>query len=227
MSLIVKVVLAVAVVLILAVALLRIRKLRRDELRELSRPIDRRLVTPPPSPYTPSKGFRLLDGPADLARRSDPARPRLEAEREYVFSESQMPTYDDVRPVALRHNETWALSRSTRRSVIPITGLGIVIVVVIVVLLVGAIGYFVQRGPTTTTTTTTSTTSTTTTSNPHTTTTLKLGAWRTSTATSVQSAAFDVARFRPRSATHEIRGSNDDFFAKRLTNPLGWHTTLS
>jgi len=172
MGLALKVAIAIVVVLVLAVAALRIRKLRRDEMRELSRPVDRRLMSPPPSPYSPSKGFRLLDGAADSARRSEPARPRLEAEREYVFSESQMPTYDDVRPVALRHNERWALSRSTRRSSLPLTGLGIVIVVVVVVVLVGAIGYFVQHSSNATTTTSSTTTST---IAPTTSTTLKVG----------------------------------------------------
>ena len=192
MGLALKIVLALAVVLILAVAALRIRKLRRDELRELSRPVDRRLVSPPPSPYSPSKGFRLLDGAVDPARRSEPARPRLETEREYVFSESQMPTYDDVRPVALRHNESWALSRSSRRSSVPLTGLGIVIVVVIVVALAGAIGYLVQHSSSATTTTTSTTTTTTI---AHTTsTTLKVGASPHGGASSTRRVAYVATR---------------------------------
>ena len=47
MNLLVKVVAVVAVVLILAVAALRVRKLRRDEMRDLSKPVERRLRTPP------------------------------------------------------------------------------------------------------------------------------------------------------------------------------------
>jgi len=54
----------VVAVLLIAGTVLRIRKVRRDEMRELSRPLERRLVSPPPSPYAPSKGFRLLDGSA-------------------------------------------------------------------------------------------------------------------------------------------------------------------
>ncbi len=63
-------VIAVIVVLILALGtFLRVRKLRRDEMRALSKPVERRLMTPPPSPYAPSKGFRLLDGAGEpLAR---------------------------------------------------------------------------------------------------------------------------------------------------------------
>ncbi len=79
MALALKIVIVVVVVLVVAVAALRIRKLRRDEIRELSRPVERRLMSPPPSPYAPSKGFRLLDGPLDATRRPEPLRPRLEA----------------------------------------------------------------------------------------------------------------------------------------------------
>ena len=87
MALALKIAILVVVVLVVAVAALRIRKLRRDEIRELSRPVERRLMSPPPSPYAPSKGFRLLDGPLDATRRPEPLRPRLETDREYVFSE--------------------------------------------------------------------------------------------------------------------------------------------
>jgi hypothetical protein len=114
-NLTVEIVGAVVVALIVITAVLRFRKLRRDEMRQLATPIERRLLTPPPSPYAPSKGFRLLDGPIDRLSRPEPVRPRLESDRDYVFSESQMPNYDDVRSVPLRHNETWAFFGTTRR----------------------------------------------------------------------------------------------------------------
>lgn len=146
MNLVVKVVAIVVVVLIIVVAALRVRKLRRDEMRELSRPVERRLMTPPPSPYAPSKGFRLLDGPIDPAKRAEPPRPRLETDREYVFSETQMPTYDDARPAQLRHNEDWALSRSARRSSPPFSGVRVIAFALGAVLVVGIIGYYLQGG---------------------------------------------------------------------------------
>src|ERR1019366_989563 len=98
MALALKIAVVVVVVLVVAVAALRIRKLRRDEIRELSRPVERRLMSPPPSPYAPSKGFRLLDGPLDSPRRPEPLRPRLETDRHYAFSEAQMPGDGDVVP---------------------------------------------------------------------------------------------------------------------------------
>jgi hypothetical protein len=143
MNLTVEIASAVVVVLIVVMAVLRIRKLRRDDIRELASPVDRRLMTPPPSPYAPSKGFRLLDGPVDPQGRTEPARPRLESNRDYVFSESQMPIYDDVRPVPLRHNEMWALTRSARRSV-PFSGLRVAVIALVAVLLVGFIAYYLQ-----------------------------------------------------------------------------------
>jgi hypothetical protein len=142
-NLTVEIVGAVVVALIVGAAALRFRKLRRDEMRQLATPIERRLLTPPPSPYAPSKGFRLLDGPVDPLIRPEPMRPRLESNRDYVFSESQMANYDDVRSVPLRHNETWALSRSARRSV-PFSGLRVGVITLVAVLLVGFIAYYLQ-----------------------------------------------------------------------------------
>ena len=139
-----KVLVAVVVVLILATAALRIRKLRRDEMRELSRPVERRLMAPPPSPYATSKGFRLLDGPIESTPRSLPARPRLETDRAYVFSETQMPALDDRR-AAQRHEVDWALSRSARRTALPTTGLRVAVIALVAVLAVGTVGYLLQH----------------------------------------------------------------------------------
>ena len=160
MALAVKIIIIVVVILVVGVAALRIRKLRRDEIRELSRPVERRLMSPPPSPYAPSKGFRLLDGPLDATRRPEPLRPRLETDREYVFSETQMPGDGEVVPTHLRHNEQWALSKSARRSA-SFTGLRVAVIALIVVIIIGGLGLYLQHlhsknVATTTTTTTTS-----------------------------------------------------------------------
>jgi len=163
MSLALKIAVGLVVVLGLVVAALRIRKLRRDELRHYHEPINRRLLTPPPSPYTPSKGFRLLDGDVPVAVRREPSRPRLEPSREYVFSESQLPASEETLPLASRHDTQWALSRSGHRPRVSTSGARIGVIVVVVILVVGAIGYYANRhvGRTATTTTTRSTTTTT------------------------------------------------------------------
>jgi hypothetical protein len=173
-TLILKIIILVVVILVVAIAVLRIRKLRRDEIRELSRPVERRLVTPPPSPYAPSKGFRLLDGPIEEQRRPQPTRPRLEADKDYVFSETQMAGDESIVPSQYRHNEKWALSKSARRSA-NMTGLRVAVIALVLVLLLGAVGLYLQhhktngsKPPTTTTTVrhTAPTTTTLTTSSP-------------------------------------------------------------
>jgi hypothetical protein len=162
MTILLEVVLAIIVALVLAVAALRVRKLRRDEMRESAAHVDRRLMAPPPSPYTPSKGFRLLDGPVSAPVRPEPSRPRLEPDRDYVFSESQLPDYvKSVSPLG-RHDELWALSKSARRTRVSVLGLRVVVILLVVIALVGIVGYYVTRndhhaGTTTTTTTTTTT----------------------------------------------------------------------
>jgi hypothetical protein len=191
MALAIKIVIIVIVVLVVAVASLRIRKLRRDEIRDLSRPVDRRLMTPPPSPYAPSKGFRLLDGPLDETRRPEPLRPRLESDREYVFSESQMPGDAEVVPTHFRHNEQWALSKSARRSA-SYAGLRVALIALIVLVIVGSLGYYYQHrhhsndSPTTTTSTRPPTTTTTTAS--------ALPSTFVATSTSGQTATYHVPR---------------------------------
>jgi flagellar basal body-associated protein FliL len=187
MALAVKIVIVLVVVVVVAIAALRIRKLRRDEIRELSQPVERRLMSPPPSPYAPSKGFRLLDGPLDSTRRPEPLRPRLESDRDYVFSESQMPDDGEVVPTQLRHNEKWALSKSARRST-SYSGLRVTIIALIVIVIAGAIGLYLQRGPSKSG----STTTTTTTTRPSTTTTLALPSSFVATSTSGQTATYRV-----------------------------------
>lgn len=162
MKSLVEVVIVVAVLMIVAGAALRIRKLRRDSVRDLSRSTDRRLMSPPPSPYAPSKGFRLLDENGAPVTRPAPVRPRLEPDREYVFSDSQTPLPEDSPGPSIRHDELWALSRSAHRPKVHVTtrrvgGLALVVVVVL-----AAGGYLIGRlnagaGPTPTSTSTTTT----------------------------------------------------------------------
>lgn len=168
MTLALKIIVLIVVVIVVAIAVLRIRKLRRDEIRELSRPVERRLMSPPPSPYAPSKGFRLLDGPVEEQRRPQPVRPRLEAERDYVFSETQITSDETIVPSHLRHNEKWALSKSARRSA-SASGLRIAVIAIVVVILLGAVWLYLDHHKTNATkppTTTTSTPHATTSSHP-------------------------------------------------------------
>jgi archaellum component FlaF (FlaF/FlaG flagellin family) len=161
MSLALKIVIGVIALLVLVGIGLRLRKLRRDEMRAIATRVERRLVEPPPSPYTPSKGFRLLDGPLQSLDRPVPARPRLEPDREYVFSESQLPpTYQEsVSPIG-RHDERWALSKSVHRSRFSSLGSRLALVVLVLAIVAILSTYYLQHGrhPGTTTTTTTTTT---------------------------------------------------------------------
>jgi hypothetical protein len=191
MALALKITIVVVVILVVGIAGLRIRKLRRDEIRELSRPVERRLMSPPPSPYAPSKGFRLLDGPLDPSRRPEPLRPRLETDREYVFSETQMPGDVDVVPTHLRHSEEWALSKSARRPA-SLVGLRVAIIALVVIAVVGGIGFYIQHLDSKTTGTTATTIST---RPPATTTTTIAAALPSSfiaTATSGETATYQV-----------------------------------
>lgn len=108
---ILKIVIGLLLVLILSIFLLRMRKLRIDKMRLSSQPLDPRLVTPPPSPYQRAAGFRILDGAEDIERR-EPARPRLDHDRDYVFSDSYSGEPDDYVASPRRHDEEWALERS-------------------------------------------------------------------------------------------------------------------
>jgi hypothetical protein len=225
MALALKIAIVVVVVLVVAVAALRIRKLRRDEIRELSRPVERRLMTPPPSPYAPSKGFRLLDGPLDATRRPEPLRPRLESDREYVFSESQMPGDSEVVPSHFRHNEKWALSKSARRSA-SFTGLRVAVIAVIIIAVVGALGLYLQHLHSKNT----STTTTTTTRPPKTTTTiaaaLSLPATFTATSTSGETSTYQVPR---KSYVVVVRGALGPTWAVYKMGPsstLEWQGTI-
>ena len=96
-----------------------------------------RLMSPPPSPYAPSKGFRLLDGPVDSeTRRPEPPRPRLEIGPRVRLQRIPDASESEVVPTHLRHNEKWALSKSARRSA-SFTGLRVAVIALIVVVIVG------------------------------------------------------------------------------------------
>jgi hypothetical protein len=162
-TLAIKIILALVVVTVASGSVLRIRKLRRDRSRGRSTKIDRRLMTPPPSPYSPSKGFRLLDGAQDNTAHSQPPRPRLEPDHEYVFSDAQLPPYDLSNLAHLRHDEHWALSRSARRAKFSVAGIRTALIVAVIVIVLGVVAFYVlhpghSKSPTTSTTTPTSTT---------------------------------------------------------------------
>jgi hypothetical protein len=166
MKLLVEIIAGLAVALAIAVAVLRIRKVRRDSIRDISRSTDRRLMTPPPSPYASSKGFRLLDESGVPMSRPEPVRPRLEPDREYVFSDSQLPANDEPLGSSLRRNESWALSRSAHRPKVHVTTLRVAILaaIVLAILIIGGLllGHFSPKAHSLTTTTTTSLSTTTT-----------------------------------------------------------------
>ena len=109
-----KVAVAVLVILALGVVALRVRKVRIDELRRSEPPLDPRLVVPPPSPYQRAAGFRVLDEDGERPRR-EPERPRLDQEKQYVFSDAQILGPDDFVTAPKSHDEKWALERSEHR----------------------------------------------------------------------------------------------------------------
>lgn len=144
MNLVVKIVVAILVVLVLAGIALRVRKLRRDEMRELSRPVERRLFSPPPSPYPPSKGFRLIDESGEPFQRPAVERPRLDPDRHYVFSETTS-SADDVVSSSLRHKNDWFLSRSAHRSTLSIMLRRAVVVLLIALIIAVLATYYVNH----------------------------------------------------------------------------------
>lgn len=141
-----KIIVAVVVALVLVGVILRVRKLRRDEMRELSKPVERRLMAPPPSPYAPSKGFRLLDESGQPLVRPPLERPRLDPNRRYVFNELSG-TGEETVSSHLRHTDDWFLSRSSQRSTLSIfvRRLAVLAVIALIAVVVGA--YYVHHHP--------------------------------------------------------------------------------
>lgn len=111
---IVKIIVALLLFLVLCVVALRIRKLGLDKRRISSPPLDPRLVSPPESPYQRAAGFRILADEDSTVRR-EPERPRLDHDKEYVFSDAQLGPVEEYVGADLRHDEKWALARSAHR----------------------------------------------------------------------------------------------------------------
>ena len=142
--LVLKIVAVLVVALLVVGTALRVRKLRRDDTRELSKPVERRLFSPPPSPYEPSKGFRLLDDAGDPVARPPVERPRLDPNRHYVFSESSSHT-DEVVASHSRHGDDWFLTRSSHRSAFSIVMRRLAIIVLIGLIIAVIATYYVNH----------------------------------------------------------------------------------
>lgn len=218
MMLALKIVGGVFVVLLFLAAALRVRKLRRDEMREIASQVDRRLITPPPSPYQPSQGFRVVQGdePPRPAVRREPPRPRLEPTREYVFSESQIPsTYVESISPRGRHDAEWALSKAGRpaRSGGLVVGAVVAVIVVIVV-----VGYFYEHRhrphqPTAATTTTAVA--------------VRWPGHLVATATSAGVATYDLPVASYRVTVTGAAGSVHAVFESGSTNAVRWQGTVA
>jgi hypothetical protein len=178
---------------------------------------DRRLVAPPPSPYEPSKGFRLVNDSGEPLERPPVQLPRLDPARHYVFSDSATPN-EDALPVQPRHSNDWFLTRSAHRSTtyIVLRAVGVVILIAVIIGIVTT--YYVdhshhpQKGSTGTTTTTTTA--------PPTTTTLPV-AFRPTT-TSGEDADYSIPATRYRVTVTGARGESWTEYSMGAANTLEW-----
>jgi type VI protein secretion system component VasF len=68
----------------------------------------------PPSPYAPSRGFKILGDNESPSDEVSPTMPKLETDGELVFSDGMYVGEPTVSP-KLRHDEQWAIERSMRR----------------------------------------------------------------------------------------------------------------
>jgi hypothetical protein len=139
---IIAVVVVVVAVVFVAIAL-RVRQVRRDELLA-ARSADRRLVAPPPSPYEPSRGFRLLEPGESPGPRVPTPRPRIDPGRPYVFSDSLA---EDVVPTSRRHSDEWFLSRSSHRSGLFVWTRRFVVLAVVGGIVAAIVLYYLHKGP--------------------------------------------------------------------------------
>lgn len=229
MSVVLEIVLGLVVLLVLAAVILRLRKLRRDEMRDIAARVDPRLMEPPPSPYATSKGFRLLDGPINTTSRPEPPRPRLEPDREYVFSESQLPNYQEpVIPLG-RHDERWALAKSDQRARFSSVGSRLGLLVVVLLVLAVIVFHYVEGGrhpSTTTTTTTTTSTTTTLASSQKSNTSVQWPSSLVASSTSGDDAAYDVPVARYRVTVTGARGAVWTVYEMGVQNTLEWQGRL-
>ncbi|MCU1362903.1 MAG: hypothetical protein JWM55_731 [Acidimicrobiaceae bacterium] len=210
--------LGVVVLLLVVGIVLRIRKLRRDEMRELAKPVERRLMAPPPSPYAPSKGFRLLDESGQPIARPPQERPRLDPHRHYVFSE--LGAGEETVSSHPRHDDQWFLSRSSQHSTLSsvLRRLGVLVIIALIAVVVAT--YYVHhrspKSPHSSTTTSTSLTTTTT--------------FPTSFAPS--SASGEEANYEVPAATYQVaviglKGPTRVVFDMGPSNTLEWQGTVS
>jgi hypothetical protein len=229
MTLALKIAALVIVLLVLVVASLRFRKLRRDLSRESSIPLERRLVAPPPSPYAPSKGFRLLDAAGEPLVRPPVERPRLDPERRYVFNDS--PSNDEeIASSRVRHNDDWFLSRSSHRSASSIASRRVGVTLLVVAIVASLVAYYVihhaKVTPTssaTITTTTLATTSTTTT----TTTVPVFPSSFVATSTSGEDAIYRVPTSKYRVTVTGSLGATWAVYKMGPSNRLEWQGTVA
>lgn len=228
MTLALKIAALVIVLLVVIVAALRFRKLRRDESREFSKPLDRRLVAPPPSPYAPSKGFRLLDAEGEPLVRPPVERPHLDPERRYVFNDS--PSNDEEFVSSrVRHNDDWFLSRSSHRSTSSIVSrrLGVALLVIIVAALVA---YYVSHHAKVPPKGSASVTSTTLATTPPPTTTTTVVAFPPSfvaTSTSGDDAIYSVPAAKYRVTVTGALGATWAVYNMGPSNTLEWQGTVA
>lgn len=227
MSLALEVVLGLLGLLVLAALVLRLRKLRRDEMRDIAARVDHRLIEPPPSPYATAKSFRLLDGPVNTTSRPEPPRPRLEPDREYVFSESQLANYQEPIIPLGRHDERWALNKSVQRSRFSSLGSRLGLLAVVIMVLAVVIFYYVDHGRhPTTTTTTTSTTTTTQASSQKSNTDVEWPISLVANSTSGDDATYDVPVAHYRVTVTGARGAVWTVYEMGSKNTLEWQGKL-
>ncbi len=221
MILALKVIAVILVVLLLTAVALRIRKLRRDETRELTEPLERRLVAPPPSPYAPSKGFRLIDGTGEPLARPAVERPRLDPDRHYVFSETTLNT-DEVVATNRRHNDDWFLSRSSHQSTLSILLRRVLVIVLVLLVIAVVVTYYVNHHSTKTPKAGVHSTSTLTTTTTLTTSTTVFPSSFQPTSTSGQNASYNVPASTYQVVVSGTRGATWAVYKMGPKNTLEW-----
>ncbi|MGC2175819.1 MAG: hypothetical protein WA614_10185 [Acidimicrobiales bacterium] len=206
----------VVVLLVLAGVTLRLRKIRRDRRREGISMDDRRLVTPPPSPYEPSRGFRLIDESGEPIVRPPVQRPRLDPERHYVFSDAAA-HHEETLSTHLRHNDDWFLSRSAHRSTSSLVLRAVGVFLLIAIVIASVTTYYLNKKPGKGAS---STTTTTTKPPPTTTTTLQVTFRPTST--NGDDADYSIPAARYRVTVSGARGETWAEYNMGASNTLEW-----